>query len=217
MNRLFTCFSLIILFTSACTVAAPSTVAPQDQAVPSGTVLFQDDFANSGSGWNRFSATEGVMDYDSGSFRMLVNALDTNFWSTPQKNFTDVRLEVDAGKLGGPDENRIGLICRSSGTDYYFFIITSDGFYGIGLFSGGQAVLLGQSEMLASENINKGLAVNHLRADCAGDQLTFYVNGFQIAAAQDSTLKSGDVGMLVGTFANPGVDVILDNFVALKP
>ena len=217
MNRLFACFSLVILFTSACTVAAPSGTATQDQAVPSGTVLFQDDFANLGSGWSRFSAAEGVMDYDSGSFRILVNALDTNFWSTPQKNFTDVRLEVDAGKLGGPDENRIGLICRSSGADYYFFIITSDGYYGVGLFSGGQAVLLGQNEMLASENINKGLAVNHLRADCTGDQLTFYVNGFQIAAVQDSTLKSGDVGMLVGTFAKPGVDVILDNFVALKP
>lgn len=217
MNRLFACFSLVILFTSACTVAAPSGTATQDQAVPSGTVLFQDDFANPGSGWSRFSAAEGVMDYDSGSFRILVNALDTNFWSTPQKNFTDVRLEVDAGKLGGPDENRIGLICRSSGADYYFFIITSDGYYGVGLFSGGQAVLLGQNEMLASENINKGLAVNHLRADCTGDQLTFYVNGFQIAAVQDATLKSGDVGMLVGTFAKPGVDVILDNFVALKP
>lgn len=217
MNRLFACFSLVILFISACTVAAPSGTATQDQAVPSGTVLFQDDFANLGSGWSRFSAAEGVMDYDSGSFRILVNALDTNFWSTPQKNFTDVRLEVDAGKLGGPDENRIGLICRSSGADYYFFIITSDGYYGVGLFSGGQAVLLGQNEMLTSENINKGLAVNHLRADCTGDQLTFYVNGFQIAAVQDSTLKSGDVGMLVGTFAKPGVDVILDNFVALKP
>ncbi|HMV94771.1 MAG TPA: hypothetical protein PKE35_01785 [Anaerolineales bacterium] len=217
MNRLFACFSLVILFTSACTVAAPSGTATQDQAVPSGTVLFQDDFANLGSGWSRFSAAEGVMDYDSGSFRILVNALDTNFWSTPQKNFTDVRLEVDAGKLGGPDENRIGLICRSSGADYYFFIITSDGYYGVGLFSGGQAVLLGQNEMLTSENINKGLAVNHLRADCTGNQLTFYVNGFQIAAVQDATLKSGDVGMLVGTFAKPGVDVILDNFVALKP
>ena len=217
MNRLFACFSLVILFTSACTVAAPSGTATQDQAVPSGTVLFEDDFDNLGSGWSRFSAAEGVMDYDSGSFRILVNALDTNFWSTPQKNFTDVRLEVDAGKLGGPDENRIGLICRSSGADYYFFIITSDGYYGVGLFSGGQAVLLGQNEMLTSENINKGLAVNHLRADCTGNQLTFYVNGFQIAAVQDATLKSGDVGMLVGTFAKPGVDVILDNFVALKP
>jgi len=160
---------------------------------------------------------EGTMDYDGGGYRMLVNALNTNFWSTPHKDFTDVRMEVDAGKLGGPDENRIGLICRFSGGDYYFFLISSDGFYGIGIFKGGQAILLGQSEMQASSYIKTGLAVNHLRADCTGNTLTFYVNGFQIASAQDSTLKSGDVGLLVGTFTQPGVDVILDNFVVLKP
>lgn len=160
---------------------------------------------------------EGVMDYDGGGYRILVNALQTNFWSTPNKNFTDVRLEVDTGKLAGPDENRIGLLCRFNGKDYYFFIITSDGFYGIGLFKDGQAVLLGQSELLSSANINKGLAINHLRADCVGQTLTFYVNGFQIAQAQDATLPSGDVGMLAGTFATPGVDIIFDNFVALQP
>ncbi|MBP8047774.1 MAG: hypothetical protein KAY64_03425, partial [Anaerolineales bacterium] len=70
MNRLFTCISLIILFTSACTAAAPTAAVPLDQAAPSGSVLFQDDFANPASGWNRFSATEGVMDYDGGSYRM---------------------------------------------------------------------------------------------------------------------------------------------------
>ncbi len=216
MNRLLTCLSLVIFLTTAC-AAAPTASVPQDQAAPSGSVLFQDDFANPASGWDRFKANEGVMDYDGGGYRMLVTALNTNFWSTPHKNFADVRLEVDTGKLGGPDENRIGLICRSTGTDYYFFIITSDGFYGIGLFSGGQAVLLGQSEMQANSNINTGMAVNHLRADCMGTTLTFYVNGFQIASAQDATLHSGDVGMLVGTFSNPGVDIVLDNFVALKP
>ena len=126
-------------------------------------------------------------------------------------------MEVDAGKLGGPDENRIGLICRFTGNDYYFFMISSDGFYGIGIYKGGQATLLGQSEMQVNSNIKTGLAVNHLRADCAGDTLTFYVNGFQVTSVQDATLKSGDVGLLAGTFAQPGVDVIFDNFVALKP
>jgi hypothetical protein len=124
---------------------------------------------------------------------------------------------VDAGKLGGPDENRIGLICRYTGTDYYFFIVTSDGFYGIGLFSGGQAALLGQSEMQASNNIKTGLAVNHIRADCLGNTLTFYINGLQVASVQDATLASGDVGLLAGTFSQPGADVIFDNFVVLKP
>jgi hypothetical protein len=218
MNRLLTLFSLLIILSLACsTTAVPVTSAPQDQTALSGSVLFQDDFATQAAGWDRFMTAEGTMDYDGAGYRMLVNSLNTNFWSTPHKNFADVRLEVDAGKLGGPDENRIGLICRFTGDDYYFFIFSSDGFYGIGIYTGGQAALLGQSEMQPNSNIKTGLAVNHLRADCVGDTLTFYVNGFQVASVQDATLKSGDVGLLAGTFTQPGVDVIFDNFVALKP
>jgi len=130
---------------------------------------------------------------------------------------SDVRMEVDMGKLAGPDENRIGLICRYAGSDYYFFMITSDGYYTIGKFTNGQMTQLGQSEMQYSENIHRGIAVNHLRGDCVGNTLTLYVNGFQIAQAQDSTLTSGDVGLMAGTFAQPGVDIIFDNFVVLQP
>jgi len=71
--------------------------------------------------------------------------------------------------------------------------------------------------MRADSNIKTGLAVNHLRADCMGNTLTFYVNGFQLAQVQDSTLASGDIGLLAGTFAQPGVDVVFDNFVVLQP
>ena len=217
MNRLVALFSFLIVLSLACSTTAPATSAPQDKTALSGSVLFQDDFTRSSSGWDRFMTAEGTMDYDASGYRMLVNALNTNFWATPHKNFADVRMEVDAGKLGGPDENRIGLICRFTGNDYYFFLISSDGFYGIGIYTGGQAALLGQSEMQANSNIKTGLAVNHLRADCAGNTLTFYVNGFQAASIQDDRLKSGDIGLLAGTFAQPGVDVIFDNFVALKP
>lgn len=205
----------VVFIISACSTLLP--VTPQSQALPSGSVLFQDDFSQQATGWDRMLVNEGVMDYDSGGYRILVNALQTNFWSTPSKNFTDTRIEVDTGKLAGPDENRIGLLCRFNGKDYYFFIMTSDGFYGVGLFKDGVATLLGQSEMLSSTNINKGLAINHLRADCAGQNLTFYVNGFQIAQAQDVNLVSGDVGIIAGTFATPGVDIIFDNFVVLQP
>ncbi|MBL8099844.1 MAG: hypothetical protein JNK81_11725 [Anaerolineales bacterium] len=207
----------IVFLTLICLSACSALPTQQPQALPSGTVLFQDDFSSATTGWDRMLVSEGVMDYDGGGYRIMVNALQTNFWSTPNKNFTDVRMEVDTGKLAGPDENRIGLLCRFNGKDYYFFIITSDGFYGIGLFKDGQAILLGQSEMLSSANINKGLAINHLRADCAGQTLTFYINGFQVAQAQDSSLTSGDVGLIAGTFATPGVDIVFDNFVVLQP
>lgn len=216
MNRIIIFFTSLLVLSLACSTTATAQ-APQDLNVPSGSVLFQDDFSQPISGWDRFTTAEGTMDYDAGGYRLLVNSPDTNFWSTPHKNFADIRMEVDAGKFGGSDENRIGLICRYTGSDYYFFMITSDGFYGLGIYSGGKAVLLGQSEMQTSGKIKTGMAVNHLRADCTGNALTFYVNGFQVASAQDATLKTGDVGLLAGTFAQTGVDVIFDNFVVLKP
>lgn len=216
MNRLFAFFSLLIVLTLACVVPSLGS-ASQDQSLPSGSVLFQDDFSHPISGFDRFITAEGIMDYDSGSYRILVNEQQTNFWATPRRNFADTRMEVDTGKLGGPDENRIGLLCRYSNNNYYFFLITSDGYYGVGIYYNGQAALIGQSEMQLNEHIQKGLALNHLRADCAGNALTFYVNGFQVASVQDTILKSGDIGLLAGTFAQPGVDVVFDNFVVLKP
>jgi hypothetical protein len=216
MNRAAIFLFSLIAFSLACATSTAST-GTQDQGLPSGTLLFQDDFAQATTGWDRLMTAEGIMDYDAGGYRILVNSLQTNFWSTPHKNFSDVRIEVDTGKIGGPDENRIGLVCRFTGRDYYFFLISSDGFYGMGVYKDGLAVLIGQSEMQSNPNIKTGLAVNHLRADCIGNTFTFYVNGFQIAQAQDSTLSSGDIGLLAGTFGQPGVDIVFDNFVVVKP
>jgi len=213
MIRYFLLFTLAILACSTTNVI-PAGRAP---AAAPGTVLFQDDFSQMSSGWQRMQVNEGIMDYDGGGYRILVNTLQTNFWSTPQKDFSNVRVEVDSGKIAGPDENRIGLICRFNGSDYYFFIITSDGYYGVGVFFAGQAILLGGAEMQFSPTIKQGVAVNHLRADCNGSLLTFFVNGLQLTQVQDVTLVSGDVGLLAGAFSNPGVDVVFDNFVVLQP
>jgi len=224
VNRLYFVFTLLFAASLACTglpinmddLAIPGQAEATPISLP-GSILFQDDFSKPSSGWDRLQAAEGIMDYDGGGYRMLVNAGDTNFWATPKLELADVRLEVDAGKLGGPDENRIGLICRLSAGNYYFFLMTSDGYHGIGIFNLGQAVLLGQTELQYSDKILKGMAVNHLRADCLGDRLSMFVNGFEVLSVQDGALHSGDIGLLAGTFAQSGVDVIFDNFVVLQP
>lgn len=202
----------LLLFGCNLPVAAATTSVPA-----SGTVLYKDDFSSPTSGWDHTKYEEGIMDYDQGAYRMLVNAPDLNFWATPHKDFTDTRIEVDSGKMAGPDENRIGLICRSDGKNYYFFIITSDGYYGIGLFNNGQAKLLGQQQLQTSDAIRKGVAVNHLRADCKGEGLEMYVNGLEVAKASDPTLKHGDAGLLAGTFKQTGADVVFDNFMVFAP
>lgn len=199
---------------AACSLPLPSSSEP---IIPSGSVLYQDDFSRVTTGWERLQNDGGIMDYDAGGYRILVTASQSNVWSTPRRDLGDVRLEVDAGKLGGPDSNRIGLVCRADGTRHYFFIVGSDGYYGLGIFAGGKAALLGQSAMQPSDSIVKGAAINHLRLDCAGQLLSGFVNGVQVAQVHDSTLTHGDIGVLAGTFDEPGADIVFDNFVALQP
>ncbi len=200
------------VFLSACTAAPIQTIPVAN----SGDILFQDEFENNTTGWDRVSNENGIMDYDQGGYRILVQQPTMNFWSTPEKNFRDVRVEADVIRLNGPDENRAGLICRYQNGDYYFFIISNDGFYAVGKFIGGNTILLGQSEMQSSEFIISN-SVNHLRADCIGNILTFFVNFNQIASAQDTDFPSGDVGLLAGSFSESGVDVSFDHFVVMQP
>ncbi len=216
MRSLLLFVVILAMASLACQFSSPFVSTPTPVA-QTGDTLFYDDFTNPATGWERFTSAEGTMDYDGSGYRFLVNALQANFWSTPGKSFKDVRVEVDVAKLSGPDENRIGLLCRFVENNYYFFMVSSDGYYTIGKYIGGNVIQLGQSEMQYNESIHTGLAVNHLRADCRGDTLIFYVNGTPVAKAEDSDLAEGDVGLLAGTFAQPGVDVIFDNFVVLQP
>lgn len=213
-NRIFTPVLLSIgLFLAAC---LPTSIAQTIPSGNSGDILYQELFADNTSGWDRAINDGGIMDYDSGGYRFLIRQPKLNYWSTPGKLFGDVRVEADVTRLNGPDENRAGLICRYQGGDYYFFIISTDGFYGIGKFIGGQAILLGQESMLQSELIMAG-EMNHLRADCVGNTLTFYVNFTQVASVQDNDFPTGDVGILAGAFNEPDVDVLFQNFVVIQP
>jgi hypothetical protein len=210
-THLLSAFLLLLILSACSSVAIP--MAPP--ATP-GDILYQEEFENNTTGWDRVANENGVMDYDGGGYRILVQQPSFNLWSTPEKDFQDVRVEADVFRLSGPEENRAGLMCRYQNGDYYFFVISNDGFYAIGKFIGGQTLLLGQTSMEASDFIQME-AVNHLRADCIGDTLTFYVNYNEVAAAQDTDFANGDVGVLAGAFSQAGVDVLFDHFMVIQP
>src|SRR3972149_2460877 len=184
---------LVLLSFSACASVSIPTAPPANP----GDILYQEQFEDNTTGWDRVSNANGIMDYDGGGYRILIQQPGFNLWSTPERNFSDVRVEADVTKLSGPDENRAGLMCRYQNGDYYFFIISSDGFYALGKFIGGNTLLLGQTEMESSEFIQVN-EMNHLRADCVGDTLSFYVNFNEIAVMQDTDFPSGDVGVVAG-------------------
>ncbi len=208
---------LFALLLSACQVSLP--FLPDDAFAQSGDILFQDDFSNPQSGWFTAANEIGLAEYTpDGFFHIRVDAPGYNFWSTPGKTFTNVIIEADSVKLSGPEINRIGLVCRyQNPQNYYFFIISTDGYYGVGKVKDGASTLLAQTQMERSPAVLPGAAINRLRGECVGDTLIFYVNQKPLAIVADPDFPSGDVGLLAGAFEQAGLDVYFDNVIVTKP
>ncbi len=183
-----------------------------------GAVLFQDDFSRSSTGWDTFEEPGYRADYVDGALRVRVEAQNSLAWSTPNFELEDIRLEVDTTALSGPADNAFGLVCRYRDPgNFTFLLISSDGYSGIGVVQDGQRSLLTGSAMLPSDDILQGLSSNHLRAECVGPRLSLYINGALANEAAAADWEAGDVGVIVGTYATPGVEIQFDNFSIANP
>ena len=188
-------------------------------AVPSRQVLFQDDFSNTNSGWPAATDNEKSANYSSdGQYLMQALTPQQDVWAHPGQNFTDVSVEVDATKASGPDNNGFGVVCRFQDNDnFYYFMVSSDGYQVIGKYAAGTNKYLSAEKMQQTNAIRSGNEVNHIRGDCKGSTLTLYANGQQLSSVTDTSFTSGDVGLIVGTFDDPNVGVLFDNFAVYQP
>jgi tetratricopeptide (TPR) repeat protein len=183
----------------------------------SGDILFEDDFSSPYSGWTTREADDYTIRYADGSYRFNLQADGTTVWGRPRLDLTDVSIEVDVTKFSGPD-TLIGVICRYVDSDnFYLLEIADTGVFAIYKLKDGK---WGDPPIVAfdqSEAIQTGNAANHLRADCSGSTFTLYVNGEKVAEGYDPDFASGDVGLLVGSFDQGGIEVEFDNFVIRQP
>jgi hypothetical protein len=213
--RLFLSIVILALASLACSVFSGGATPTSSS---SANVLFQDDFSKDNSGWDRVRNEDGITDYDNGGYRIQIPTADTELWANPGLNFSDVRIEVDAVRQAGPEDNDFGVICRYQDSDnFYYMLVTSDGYYGIIKVKDGEMSLLGGEEFGATDQVKGGSATNHIRGDCIGETLTLYVNGQKLDSQQDAEFPFGDVGLIAGTYGESGTDVYFDNFTVLKP
>jgi hypothetical protein len=181
-------------------------------------VLFQDNFSDNASGWSQVNSDVGSVGYVDGVYRIQINLPTHEIWSNPGLDFTDTMISVEATKVDGSDDNFFGILCRFQDSDnYYFFVISSDGFYGIGRRLDGVQELIGLDSMQFSKEIKQGAVSNMLRADCVGDKLGFYVNDNLLMERSDTSFISGDVGLIVGTFEAAGTEIQFDHLTVRSP
>jgi hypothetical protein len=181
-------------------------------------ILFKDDFSNTTGGWNTHEDTLSSLAYDNGGFRFTANVPDYQFWSVPGLNFKDVQVFTHALKISGSDNNLFGVLCRyRDEKNYYAFVISSDGYYGIYKVLEGNKSLINQESLGFSEVIERGNAINQIHAICQDDQLSLLVNNTPLLQVTDRDLPYGDVGLITGNYSESGIDILFDNFIVAKP
>jgi hypothetical protein len=212
-----TLFNLLFVF-FLLPISACQTSWFTELATAQGERLFWDDFSDTSGNWPEYFQDDGSMGTVDGAYRILVTNTRYQLWAVSGQAFGDVQVEVDIFRLAGPQENFSGLICRyQDENNFYFFIISSDGYYTLGKVQEGQFALIGQEMMAFTSYIQQGEVINHLRFDCIGSTLTGFINDQMVAITEDANFQEGDTGLTAGSFDQGGVEIRFDDFVVIKP
>lgn len=206
-------FCLILLSLTACQSALVT-----DLATAPGEALFWDDFSQPSGNWLVSRTEAGAYAFLDGAYLISVVPPAYQMWALSGHEYRDVQVEADATLRAGPPANLYGLVCRAVDEQhFYFFAISSDGYFAVGKVSEGSTSLLGQEMMAYNAAILTGESLNHLRFDCTGSALSGFINGQLVALTEDEDYTHGDAGLIAGTFDEGGVEIQFDDFVVRKP
>lgn len=188
-------------------------MSPQDVYTTStrGRPMINDPLSSPGSSiWSESGSTGNSCAFTSGAYHLSMsgNTLITQCFSSAN-NLSDfafqVRMTITQGSLGG-------LVFRVDNTqsNYYFFFVRSDGYYGLLLHSStNQGKILNYGP---SSTINTGLNQQNLLTVIArGSNIYLYINKQYIASTNDPTFRSGGIGLFASRETNPTGDVAFSN------
>lgn len=208
---------VLIVAVSLLALAALACGTPTKSSGPE--VLYEDDFGDTGSGWEVGSWPGGSVGYKSGAYSVVSGGSGDTMWGIANTTLSDVLINVDTNQVSAPDNdnNSYGVACREQGDgNGYYLLISGDGGYAIIKAQGNEFTPL--VEWTASDAVKKGNATNHIEATCKGTTLTLSVNGTRVATVEDSSYSSGDIALAVTSYEDgQASEVLFDNIKITKP
>ncbi len=173
-----------------------------------------DDFSDSSSGWPTADTASYRGGYVNDQYRVLVKTDGLSVWVWPgaSQSLVDFVLEAD-GRFDSDVSGHYGLVLDLSDDhqNFYSLHVSSSGFYRIRKHTASGWQIL--RDWTSSQVLNDGQEGNHLMVVRRGDRIGVYANGQFLGEVTDSSLPSGWVGLITGTFTgSPNADVYFDNF-----
>ncbi len=176
---------------------------------------FEDDFSDPSSGWGPASGADFTRGYVQGRYQIEVDRPGLFVWTVQPRHYRDLSVSITAIAEGNPD-NHYGLICRAGKEGFYYFAVSTDGYYGIFRVNReGELHPLIHPGMRFTPLLSTG--ENHLRAECVDSRLSFYINGERATdPVEDESFTEGGVGFGAGLNVKEGsVTLFFDDFEAI--
>jgi ribosomal protein L40E len=199
-----------------------TAMAMGETATAKASLLYQDDFSDSSSGWDTYTSENGITIYANGGY--VIHVIPKNWWVWDSRSNifpSDVRIEVDAAKTEGQDDSsQFGVACRyQDEKNFYYLGLSSDGYAAIYKQSQGDSTILSSADKkwASVDGIYGGTDTNHIVAECIGSALTLYSNGTLVASATDDAFTGGGIALLAGTFDTGGTTIRFDNLAVYRP
>ena len=202
---------VLLLLLSACSNGMQSATEVVLPTLVSDAVLFQDDFSNPKSGWDRASQGGNSTDYADGKYRITLSTPQQDIWANPYQYFDqDIIVEVDVWQNPSTVQAAYGIICGYSDVNnFYALTIGSGGYVEIFRYQQGKRLTL----ISAKNQPGIDPEYNHLKAECTSSSLQLWVNGSLVAEVEALEVPYGDVGLIVSSFDEANVEILFDNFV----
>jgi hypothetical protein len=222
----------VVLIVAIVAIVANSGTMPPSMGAATTTppatdrVIFRDDFSSEASGWGPYGAPETGR-YANGAYRISAppsaaggeGASPGNASGVYPSAPSNIRIEVQGRRLPASDQGmEYGVACRIDGDNGYVFTI-SDNDAKIARY-GAKYKALKEAQVPVN-----AASTNRLRAVCTsveGQQaahLELWANGRKAVETtdRDHPLRSGTVGLVVGTYRTKRVSVAeFDNFVVTQ-
>jgi PKD repeat protein len=190
------------------TASQTITVLP----APSG-LLFQDDFRNPSSGWCIGRSALADYAYENGEYSITVKRPYWLYWCwAPQEHRfpEDFIVEVEARQVSGPN-GEYGIVWGKDSDNFYMFAVSTDGRYGMWK-QVRDAWQPNPVNWTANSAINRGTGRNRLRLIVKGDTVVLMANDVVLQTVTAPSFGRGYIGLFVGTWDTPGLEVHFDNF-----
>lgn len=192
---------------------APTESAPE--AMDFFTEEFEDSYAP--DSWQTFTLGTGddsdlVVEQEGDHLLFDLGDEDLYvYYMYAEYTYEDVSVRLNAENRGR-NNNNVSLICRMNdeGTDWYEFSVESGGVWYLYAVDGKYNIL----DNGGTNDLKQGREVNEYRLDCAGDEITMYVNGEKIKTVQDTRFlfDEGFVGFNISSLNVLPITVEVNSF-----